>query len=431
LIDEAVRSAADLFPRGYVALVACSGGPDSVALAVALARHAQSLGIRVAVGHVDHGLRPESAQEAGQVSALALRLGLEFHGVRLEGLETGELGLEAAAREARYHALADLARKANAGIIATAHTRTDQAETVLLRLARGGGPGALGGIRRSRPLGGGLVLVRPFLAVPRAATEAFCAAQGFEVVRDPHNLDARRARSKVRDLLPAVARALNPRLEEALSGAALLAADEDAFLDSHARAALQDARTEGGLRASAVADLPVALARRVLLLAAQGLARPERPHLDRLLRSLPRDFSIDLPGGRAVVRGDVLRFEPHGAFQPLQVTGRGAWRWAGRDFQVGEGAHEVDLDSAPFPWTLRTRAPGDRFQPAGGRQRKLADLQAEAHIPPPRRDRLAVLVDASGRLFWAEGLAEGMAPPRPFHTPMRFRIGPEMDWLGE
>src|SRR3989441_7076149 len=153
-VELALLAAADLLPPGTSVLAACSGGPDSVALTSALAACAGELGIRLAVGHVDHGLRPQSGADATHVQGLAGRLGLPFHVRRLEALDVSELGLEGAAREARYAALAQLAAHAGADRVATAHTRRDQAETVLLRLARGGGAGALAGIRRSRALTG-------------------------------------------------------------------------------------------------------------------------------------------------------------------------------------------------------------------------------------------------------------------------------------
>jgi tRNA(Ile)-lysidine synthase len=317
------RALQDLVPldrAGGGVLVACSGGADSVALTAALARCADTLGVRVAVGHVDHALRAESAREAEAVRAVAAGLALPFHLARLEPIDTSRLGLEAAAREERYRALAMLAREAKADRVATAHTRRDQAETVLLRLARGGGPGALAAIRRARPLDERVMLVRPLLEVPREATEAYCAARGLPFANDPHNGDPQRARARVRELFPLLARVLNPRLEEALAGAARLAADEDEFLDALARAALESARTADGIRATVLATLSKAVARRALLLAAQPHARPERRHVEAVLAALCRDFQLDVPGARVIIEAGLLRFEPHPAHSPDAET---------------------------------------------------------------------------------------------------------------
>ncbi|HEY5677283.1 MAG TPA: tRNA lysidine(34) synthetase TilS, partial [Myxococcales bacterium] len=175
MADTVEQAVASGLPRDARVLVACSGGADSSALAAASER----LGLRCVIGHVDHGLRPDSASDADRVRDLARRLGVPFLTLRIQFLNIRELGLEAAAREARYAALGQLAVQASAPVVATAHTRRDQAETLLLRLFRGAGPGALSGIRRTRPLLKGVELVRPLLDVTRAATEAYCAARGI------------------------------------------------------------------------------------------------------------------------------------------------------------------------------------------------------------------------------------------------------------
>lgn len=434
-VELALRRATDLLPRGACVLAGCSGGPDSVALAAALATCADGLGIRVAIGHVDHGLRPESADDAERVRELARELAVPFHRHRLNALDVAELGLEAAAREARYAALARLAGDACADRVATAHTRRDQAETVLLRLARGGGKGALAGVRRQRRLSESVLLVRPFLDVAREATESYCAARGLRTVADPHNVDPRRARSRVRDLMPRIAAALNPRLEEALAGAARIAAEEDELLDAQARSAIDRAALGGGYATAPLGDLHPALLRRALLLSAHGHARPERTHLEQLAAFVAegRSGRLDLPGGRAVLEGGTLRYEASGP-PPLppsdvRVPGPGLYRWAGRDLHVGAGPHAADQALAPFPWTLRTRLPGDRFHAGAGRGKKLGDLWQAAGVPASRRLRAAVLADAAGRVFWVEGLPPGPACSSPGDGAVRFEFGPEMDAL--
>jgi tRNA(Ile)-lysidine synthase len=405
--DSVERAVASGLPTDAIVLVACSGGADSVALAGCAARAR----LRCAIGHVDHGLRPESAAEADRVRDLARRLGLLFYLKRIDNLKVSGPGLEAAAREARYEALAELARAACANVVATAHTRRDQAETLLLRLFRGAGPGALAGVRRRRGLAPGIEVIRPLLDVSRAATEAWCRENGLEWVDDPHNADPARARARLRALWPALLE-FNPRLEEALSGAAALFAEEGELLDALAERA---------------ASLHPALQRRALLAAAneQGL-RPEREHLDAILRLLERgEGATDLPGGRAVVK-----FEPRGAPQPspgeVAIPAPGRYQWASRVLDVeasGGPGIEVDVSKAPFPWTLRSRLPGDRFRPAAGRTKKVADLWIDARIPKEQRAQLAVLADAHGRIFWVEGLRPG---PACGSGGVSFRLSPEM-----
>jgi tRNA(Ile)-lysidine synthase len=302
-----------LLPAGSVVLVACSGGADSTALAAAAAVRAQDLSVRVVLGHVDHALRADSQDDADRVAKLGAFLEVPVCSVRLGSL-TGTiraLGLEAAAREARYDALAKLAREVACDRVATAHTRRDQAETILLRLARGAGPGALAGIRRERALAAGLRLVRPLLDVPREATEALCNNLGLSFSRDPHNADPQRARARLRAVWPSLLAALGARLEQALAGSARIAADEDELLQTLASEALREAEVPGGLDALALARLPAALARRCLLAASAGVLRPERPHLVTMVGLLERPrAALDVPGGRFRVVSGVLRIEP-------------------------------------------------------------------------------------------------------------------------
>jgi tRNA(Ile)-lysidine synthase len=357
-----------------------------------------SSGFRGSIGHIDHGLRAASAHDADEVRALAQALDLPFFLERLEGLNVSTAGLEGAAREARYPALARLAAKAGASLVLTAHTRRDQAETLLLRLIRGAGPGALSGVRRQRSLALGIELLRPLLDVPRAATEEFCRTQRLRFIDDPHNVDPKRARAQLRSLWPALLQ-LNPRLEEGLCAAAESFASEDELLSSLAK---------GDLSA-----MHPALQRRALLLqATEAGLRPERQHLEAL-RNLLRKGSgtVDLPSGYATLAQGALRFavgkRPAKAL-PLTVAivGPGSYAFNSREMVVrgqGEGI-PVDLLRAPFPWTLRSKRPGDRYRPAAGRTRKLSDWFIDAHIPQQTRATLAVLEDARGQIFFVEGL---------------------------
>jgi tRNA(Ile)-lysidine synthase len=440
-VADACTGAASLFSAGAKVLVACSGGADSVALASALALQARASGrLSVALGHVDHGLRPRSRDEAEGVRALAERLEVPFFLRRLSGLagKLSELGLEAAAREARYAALVALCGEAGTELIATAHTRSDQAETLLLRLARGAGPGALAGVRRVRSIGG-LRVVRPLLVVPRAATERYCARHGLSFTRDPHNLDPRRARTRIREELPRLAALLNPRLEEALAGAAALLADEDELVGSLAAERLEEARVPGGFAAETLRALPAALLRRCLLAAAaEAGVRPERTHIERIGALLRKGSgSVELPLGSAAVESGVLRLSaaasqgarPAAGAGPgpgeVAIPGPGRYGWgdamldvtvSGGEPEAGAGALpaalgaiQVDGARAPFPWLLRTLRPGDRFRPGGGREKKVSDLLIDARVPRSLRPALVLLEDARGALFFVEGLRPGEA----------------------
>jgi tRNA(Ile)-lysidine synthase len=204
--DEAAALFHDL--QNLSALVlAVSGGPDSTALMLLAARWRKSLarGPKLIAVTVDHGLRPESKDEARAVAALARKLGIAHRTVRWTGRKSST-GLQQAARTARYRLLAEAARKAGASAILTAHTLDDQAETVLIRLTRGSGLTGLAGMRRSRPVTeAGLSLVRPLLTIPKSRLIATLAAENIPFAQDPSNSDPRFTRPRLRGLMPTLA----------------------------------------------------------------------------------------------------------------------------------------------------------------------------------------------------------------------------------
>jgi tRNA(Ile)-lysidine synthase len=184
-------------------VLAVSGGPDSVALMWLMARwrRALSKGPRLVAVTVDHGLRPEAAREARNVKALARALDLEHRTLRWTG-DKPRSGVPAAARAARYRLLAKAARGAGARHVLTAHTRDDQAETLLMRLLRGSGIAGLSAIARESERDG-VVLARPFLNVPKARLIATLSKAGIAFADDPTNRDPIFTRPRLRALLPA------------------------------------------------------------------------------------------------------------------------------------------------------------------------------------------------------------------------------------
>jgi tRNA(Ile)-lysidine synthase len=305
-----VRRGLDGLAQGELVLAACSGGADSLALAAALAHEAPRLGLRAGGVTVDHGLQAGSAQRAAAVAGTLSGMGLDpVRNVRVtpggwpaSGSRSG--GPEAAARAARYAALDEVARGTGAAVVLLGHTRDDQAETVLLGLARGSGARSLAGMPASRGC-----YRRPLLGVSRDATGEACRALGFEPWDDPHNTDPAFTRARVRhQVLPLLEQALGPGIAEALARSARqLRADCDA-LDSLARAEalrLRDAR--GWLDIAGLTPLPAAIRTRVLRESAIAAGCPAGAltarhvdALDALVTGWRGQRWADLPGG---VRG--------------------------------------------------------------------------------------------------------------------------------
>ena len=310
----AVRSAvrADLadLTTGQLVLVACSGGPDSLALAQATAFVAPRLGLRAGAVVVDHALQAGSAEVARDAATRCRELGLEP--VRVVEVDVGSRGggPEAAARDARYAALERVAATEGAAAVLLGHTLDDQAETVLLGLARGSGARSLSGMAARRGL-----LRRPLLELTRAQTRAACAATGLQAWTDPTNTDPTLTRSRVRgSLLPQLESALGPGVAAALARTArLLRADAD-LLDDLAGELLE--RTWMGSRVDgveldivALAAAPDALRWRALRVAAIRAGAPPGAlssrhvwELDRLVTGWHGQGPLDLPGHVTAVR---------------------------------------------------------------------------------------------------------------------------------
>jgi tRNA(Ile)-lysidine synthase len=283
-------------------LVACSGGADSVALAAALAFEAPRAGRSVGAVTVDHGLQPGSAEQARRTAELLRSLRLAP--VLVVPVTVGTAGgPEGAARDARAAALRRVAADSG-GTIALGHTLDDQAETVLLGLARGSGPRSVAGMVEHRP-----PFWRPLLGLRRETTRAACAVQELPVWDDPWNSDPAYTRVRLRtEVLPLLEEVLGGGAAPALARtAALLREDLDA-LDSLAAAELDAlVGADGGLPAGPLAELPPALRRRVLRswLLRAGVPDLQAVHLaavDALLTRWRGQGRADLPGGTGVVR---------------------------------------------------------------------------------------------------------------------------------
>lgn len=260
--------------------VAVSGGPDSLALL--LLAHA-TLGGRVRALTVDHGLRTGSADEAAVVAGICADLGVPHATLAWTGPKPAA-NLQAAARDARYALLADWCAANGGAWLATGHHADDQAETLLLRLARGSGVAGLAGIRACRDLGRGVTLIRPLLGERRAALRAIVDAAGLTPVDDPANRDPRHDRTAARAVL-----AGTPWLDPARLAAAA------SHLDEAGTALDWTARMAWASRADATADrvaldaagLPAELRRRLVARALAHLGEvTDGPRLDRLIGRL-------------------------------------------------------------------------------------------------------------------------------------------------
>lgn len=424
LVARFVSALAELpVAPGDRVVVAVSGGSDSVALLDLLHRTRASHQLALTVGHVDHGIHPESSAIAERVAALAARFELPF---ALRRLDLGSAAGETAARAGRYAALDEIRRDAAARWIVTAHHADDQAETLLMRLLHGSGPAGLAGMAPVRGR-----IVRPLLQVTHAELVAYTLDRGLPQWDDPANEDLRHERAWIRH---AVMPVLAERLPDVLARIARSA--EQARADRGAWDAALDA----------LAELSVEHDSLGISVAAHPLTGYDSRLAVALIRAAGRRAGIVIGPRRAERVLDLARTGRSGAWLPLgggaraelafgrlglsrgsnvaasaavllPGAGSGAAQW-------GRWSMRWRTDRAPaeqprngmtawfVPQTeLRVRSwqPGDRLLPLGGTGRRLlVRCFQDARVPRSRRSEWPV-IESAGQVVWAPGVCRGAA----------------------
>ncbi len=286
-------------------LVGCSGGADSLALLAATVFEARRTDWQVIGVTVDHGVQDGSDERAAAVVRQMDRLGADETASVPVVVNKAGRGLEAAAREARYAALRELAERCGSSVVLLAHTLDDQAETVLLGLTRGSGGRSIAGMRQSvHPFR------RPLLGVTRSQTEAACAAEGIEFWTDPHNDDPSFTRARVRHrVLPVLEKELGPGVAAALARTAEMLREDLDSLDATAESVLGDYRPHEGIDTARLETMDDAVRLRVLRLAALRAGCPPgelfRVHvqaIDELVWNYHGQRRVELPGHVQAVR---------------------------------------------------------------------------------------------------------------------------------
>lgn len=425
LTTQALETVAreELLCSGDRVLVALSGGADSLALLVFLLEQKETLGLcEVAAVHVHHGLRGADADaDEAFVRAQCLERGVpltvEHADVAAEAAAHGE-GIEEAGRRVRYACLQREAARFGARI-ATAHTRSDAVETVLLHLARGCGLAGLRGIPPQRDN-----IVRPLIDCTRQQVETFCAARGLEYRQDATNADTAYARNRVRhEVIPALT-AINPRLSDAVGRLMAQARQDETYLQEQAAAALAQAALididgRDGYDCARLAGCPASVRRRALRL----LIEKAVPHgctegmLVRLEALLTAPGAVILPGGtqvcasqgRIVVLPSAQPTAPEPCRLPPGTPVRfGPWRVqllppGHKDFvntkKIHKNLFSYSLNYAKIAGNccIRCRQAGDTLCPAGrGIHKTVKKLCIEAKIPVQWRNSLPVVCDTSG-----------------------------------
>jgi tRNA(Ile)-lysidine synthase len=433
-----------MIASGDAVLVAVSGGPDSMALLHLLAERAQAWQLRLGIAHLDHGLRPQSAQDAEFIRRLAAGLHVSAH---IERVDVGELrnrrrlSLEAAGRKARYRFLRETADRHSYRKVALAHHADDNAETLLLNLLRGGGRLGLAGMPPVR----GARWIRPLIDATRADILDYLDRRRLPALADPTNADRRFLRNRIRhELIPLLERDYQPGARALLHRSAEILRDEEDWLQDLIRPLLDQAVTARRpgritLAAEALAGLAPAAQRRVvragLRLLRDDLRRIAFVHIEEILSLVKRTGDggpLHLPAGlRVRRRGDGIEMgcgeAGRGRERPPKGFGDYSYDMAGCGVvrvaetgdcialsEIGPGTAIdpaaagpliafLDGSAIAFPVVVRNVRAGDRFSPLGaGGTQKLKKFFIDNKVPRDQRRRCPLLV-SRGRILWVAG----------------------------
>lgn len=404
-----------LFRAPATVLLGLSGGADSVAL-LHLLCHWPAAGLRVVAVHIHHGIRGrEAARDEQFVRAQCAACGVPLYVVRADvpAIAAAEhMGLEEAGRQVRYAVFARLQQQTGAAAVLTAHTASDQVETVLLHLLRGCGTAGLCGIPARRG-----AVVRPLLGSTREEIEAYCAAQGVAYITDSTNADPRYTRNAVRHRVLPLLRQINPAADAALLRLSAAAAQDEACLSAQAQQALAQAggAEENAYAAARLEALPPAVFARAVRLALErvGCRSAEQRHIAALRTVLqaghgcvqvPGGFALRVHAGRLLVEQPAaLPFPPPAELPVTRLPFPVELPICPGRLELEENVHKmffkytIDYDKIQSSLRIRCRLPGDRLHPAGrGVGKSVKALMNEQHIPPASRAAYPLLCDAQG-----------------------------------
>ena len=428
-----------LIAEGDGVVVAVSGGSDSVSMLHALCELAGSLGCRLHVAHLDHGLRGESAAEAAFVANLAQELGLP---AMIDHVDVPQLlaesggSTEHVARSVRYEFLRRVAGETGAGAVATAHTADDQVETILHNILRGTGLRSLGGMRIERPIreNSDVRVIRPLFNETRVAVLAYLAERHIDFCCDPSNADMAYTRNRIRhELLPMLEDRFNPSAGDALLRVGQVAQAIEGVAMARIESLAESVRRDDSLCCSRLLDIdpPVRL---LVLEAAMGRLLPglqlSYRHVGEVagLVNAPDGAVVTLPSGRRVGRNygriEIMPEAYRTAIPPLNavldVPGKmsalgGELEMSAELIEPEEGflgrfvvqksrwEELLDADRAGDELRVRWRRDGDRFQPLGGPgTKKLQDFFVDAKVTAAERRRTPLVVGAAG-ILWVVG----------------------------
>jgi tRNA(Ile)-lysidine synthetase, N-terminal domain/tRNA(Ile)-lysidine synthetase, C-terminal domain len=411
-----------MLPPGCSVAVGLSGGADSMALAHFLFQYGKSRHILLTAAHINHGIRGEEADADERFVAAWC----EKNDITLKVLHADvpklarerSLGLEECGRSVRYDFFRSVCGEN--GRIATAHTLSDSAETVLMNLAKGSGTRGLRGIP---PVRGNIV--RPFIDITRAEVEAYCAYYSLPFVTDSTNLSEEYARNKIRLSVVPVLKEINPAFETAVAGMTRRMGADDSYLNALARRELANASARGGYRIDRLRELPEPVLSRAVIQSVRGVssARLSAAHIEAVMEIVRAGSGSVTVAGRiqCAAQGNTLFIAPQKPTEQwcIPFCAEGTVLPDGRVLSVVKLSRKefenrlkinnllfnnaINYDTIFKITSVRNRSNGDVFRPAGrGVTKTLKKLFNEAGLEPVLRSKAAMLA-VGGTIAWMEG----------------------------
>lgn len=415
---------------GEKVVVGVSGGADSVALLHILSR-LKDLNLEITAAHLNHGIRAEEAERDSRfVERAAADLGLRFEHKKVDTLaykEERKLSLEDAARELRYEFFNEVMENLGASKIATAHTRDDQAETILMRLLRGSGLRGLSGIP---PISRGC-LIRPLLFVSREEIENYLKSNGIEWVEDSTNASTEFLRNRVRQELIPILTEYNPQLTDTLSRTADILRSYEEFISSEVEKLFEelfgkDVNGEflGSLDAyrKSARSLRLSCLRLSIERVSKSLNAVSYTHVtaaDEFLLSDSASGEIEFPGGAVIAKGydkflvtEKSRLSEQFSYM-IETPGKSSFPEFDVEIEPAisktletedESTVYLAADSIEFPIEVRSFKSGDRFMPLGmNKYKKVQDYLTDVKLPKFLRGRVPIFT-SKGQIFWIGGM---------------------------
>ena len=397
-----------MLKKGDTVTVGLSGGADSVALLIALDMLKNDLGITLRAAHLNHQLRGAEADRDQEFSrALCQKLNIEFVTRNVDvaalSMESGK-SIELAAREARYAFFDEFD-----GLIATAHTATDSAETVLFNLTRGTAAAGLCGIPAKRGN-----IIRPLLFVTRAETESFCKENGFDFITDSTNLSDEYTRNKIRHGAVKTLREINPSFEAAVTRMSGCIFEDNEYLNKVA-ASCAGLFEDNEADVSSLLNLPVPILKRLLYFTASDITNnsPDFRDIELMCELLQSGGAVELEKGKFFeVKSGIARFYKEDLIKPRKfATEIVPFNKKTDKINSLLLKNMVDCDKIVGELVLRNRMPSDKIKLNGRRVTKsLKKLFCEADIPLSERYTLPVAADENGVVWvYSFGVAERCA----------------------